>query len=128
MNTDKRCHLYGKAVDHETPIQNVDQNKLLDEMKAEGLAMRYTSWDLNKAVGPNHAHVEEEKGIDRAAQLKSMSKEEKKKLLKKLKKMEKQQKKKDRREKKRKIGGGSEDEWEEKGLDKSGSDSGTVES
>jgi len=124
MNTDKRCSLYGKSLDHDTPIQNVDQNKLLDEMKAEGLAMRYTSWDLKKEVGPNHNMVEEEKGIDRAAQLKSMSKEEKKALLKKLKHMEKKQKKKDKKEKKRRIRGDSE-EWEEKTLvNRSGSDSG----
>ena len=40
MNTDKRCHLYGKSVDHDAPIQSVDQDKLMEEMKADGLAMR----------------------------------------------------------------------------------------
>lgn len=91
MNTDKRCTLYGKAVDSDAPIASVDQNKLLEEMRAEGLAMRYSSWELTKAEGPNHLMVtekEEKPLIDRAQLLKSMTKEEKKKLLKKLKKME----------------------------------------
>merc|ERR1712013_853777 len=97
MNTDKRCHLYGKSVDHDAPIQSVDQDKLMEEMKADGLAMRWSAWDMNKLAGPNHQMVEAgEKSkplVDRAEVLKSMSKEEKKKLLKKLKKMEKKKKK-----------------------------------
>ena len=36
--------------------------------------MRYSSWDLKKEVGPNHAMVEEEKGVDRVELLKTMSK------------------------------------------------------
>jgi len=103
MNTDKRCHLYGKSVDHDAPIQSVDQDKLMEEMKADGLAMRWSAWDMNKLAGPNHQMVETgEKAkplVDRAEVLKSMSKEEKKKLLKKLKKMEKK-KKKSKKEKK----------------------------
>lgn len=51
MNTDKRCPLYGKAVDAEAPIQNIDQDRLIQEMRAEGLAMRWTAWDMNKAAG-----------------------------------------------------------------------------
>ena len=35
MNTDRRCHLYGKAVDSEAPVQNLDQARLLDEMKVK---------------------------------------------------------------------------------------------
>merc|ERR1712179_862102 len=96
MNTDKRCHLYGKSV---------DQDKLMEEMKADGLAMRWSAWDMNKLAGPNHQMVEAgEKSkplVDRAEVLKSMSKEEKKKLLKKLKKMEKKKKEvKERKEEK----------------------------
>ena len=37
MNTDKRCPLYGKSLDHDAPIQNVDQNKLIEEMKEGSL-------------------------------------------------------------------------------------------
>jgi len=105
MNTDKRCHLYGKSVDHDAPIQSVDQDKLMEEMKADGLAMRWSAWDMNKMAGPNHQLVEAgEKAkplVDRAEVLKSMSKEEKKKLLKKLKKMEKKNKKSKKDKKKR---------------------------
>jgi len=105
MNTDKRCPLYGKAVDHEAPIQNIDQDKLIQEMRAEGLAMRWSAWDMNKAAGANHQMVEEEKpkqGVDRAEVLRNMSKEEKKALLKKLEKMDKKKKKKSKKEKKKK--------------------------
>lgn len=105
MNTDKRCHLYGKSVDHDAPIQSVDQDKLMEEMKADGLAMRWSAWDMNKMAGPNHQLVEAgDKAkplVDRAEVLKSMSKEEKKKLLKKLKKMEKKNKKSKKDKKKR---------------------------
>jgi len=105
MNTDKRCHLYGKSVDHDAPIQSVDQDKLMEEMKADGLAMRWSAWDMNKMAGPNHQLVEAgDKAkplVDRAEVLKSMSKEEKKKLLKKLKKMEKKKKKSKKDKKKR---------------------------
>merc|ERR1712123_275645 len=111
MNTDKRCHLYGKSVDHDAPIQSVDQDKLMEEMKADGLAMRWSAWDMNKLAGPNHQMVENgEKAkplLDRAEVLKSMSKEEKKKLLKKLKKMEKKKKKKPKKEKRRRSDGSS---------------------
>jgi len=113
MNTDKRCHLYGKSVDHDAPIQSVDQDKLMDEMKADGLAMRWSAWDMNKLAGPNHQMVETGEKVkplmDRAEVLKSMSKEEKKKLLKKLKKMEKKKKKKSKKEKKRRSDGSSDD-------------------
>jgi len=105
MNTDKRCHLYGKSVDHDAPIQSVDQDKLMEEMKADGLAMRWSAWDMNKMAGPNHQLVEAgDKAkplVDRAEVLKSMSKEEKKKLLRKLKKMEKKNKKSKKDKKKR---------------------------
>jgi len=110
MNTDKRCHLYGKSVDHDAPIQSVDQDKLMEEMKADGLAMRWSAWDMNKLAGPNHQMVENGEKVkplvDRAEVLKSMSKEEKKKLLKKLKKMEKK-KKKPKKEKRRRSDGSS---------------------
>eukprot|EP00092_Neocalanus_flemingeri_P033240 GFUD01036146.1.p1 GENE.GFUD01036146.1~~GFUD01036146.1.p1 ORF type:complete len:380 (+),score=146.14 GFUD01036146.1:55-1194(+) len=113
MNTDKRCHLYGKSVDHDAPIQSVDQDKLMEEMKADGLAMRWSAWDMNKLAGPNHQMVETGEKVkplvDRAEVLKSMSKEEKKKLLKKLKKMEKKNKKKSKKEKKRRSDGSSSD-------------------
>eukprot|EP00090_Calanus_glacialis_P036819 TRINITY_DN6295_c0_g1_i1.p1 TRINITY_DN6295_c0_g1~~TRINITY_DN6295_c0_g1_i1.p1 ORF type:complete len:392 (-),score=172.86 TRINITY_DN6295_c0_g1_i1:117-1292(-) len=113
MNTDKRCHLYGKSVDHDAPIQSVDQDKLVDEMKADGLAMRWSAWDMNKLAGPNHQMVEDGEKVkplvDRAEVLKSMSRDEKKKLLKKLKKMEKKKKKKPKKEKRRRSDGSSSD-------------------
>ena len=107
MNTDKRCPLYGKAVDYDAPVQNIDQERLIQEMKAEGLAMRWSAWDMNKATNSaNQQLVEEERqkpAVDRAELLKNMSKDEKKALLKKLEKMEKKKKKKkDKKEKKKK--------------------------
>jgi len=106
MNTDKRCPLYGKAVDYDAPVQNIDQERLIQEMKAEGLAMRWSAWDMNKATNnAQHQLVEEERqkpAVDRAELLKNMSKDEKKALLKKLEKMEKKKKKKDKKEKKKK--------------------------
>jgi len=122
MNTDRRCHLYGKAVDSEAPVQNLDQAKLLDEMKADGLAMRWSAWDMNRSSGPNHTMVEEEEGrkkpVDRMEVLKSMSKEEKKKLLKKLKKEEKKRRKLARKEKKKKMRDSSESSSDEEAEEK----------
>ena len=113
MNTDKRCPLYGKAVDAEAPIQNIDQDRLIQEMRAEGLAMRWSAWDMNKAAGAGagvmREMMETERvktgpgpAVDRAEVLKNMSKEEKKALLKKLEKMDKKKKKKAKKEKKKK--------------------------
>jgi len=127
MNTDKRCHLYGKSLDHDAPIQNVDQARLLNEMRQDGLAMRYSTWDLDKEAVessgsgrvpiPKHALLEEERGVDRVEMLKNMSKEEKKKLLKKLKKHDKKEKKKSKKDKKKgRSKSESEDEWEERGA------------
>ena len=122
MNTDKRCPLYGKAVDAEAPIQNIDQDKLIQEMRAEGLAMRWSAWDMNKAAGGAASAavmqemVETERNktgpVDRAEVLKSMSKEEKKALLKKLEKMDKKKKKKAKKEKKKKKSYSSDSESE----------------
>jgi len=116
MNTDKRCPLYGKAVDHEAPIQNIDQDKLIQEMRAEGLAMRWSAWDMNKAAGASAGAgsresqmVHEEKpkpaapSVNRAEVLKNMSKEEKKALLKKLEKMDKKKKKHKKEKKEEKV-------------------------
>ena len=113
MNTDKRCPLYGKAVDAEAPIQNIDQDRLIQEMRAEGLAMRWSAWDMNKAAGAGAGVMKEmmetervktgpAPAVDRAEVLKTMSKEEKKALLKKLEKMDKKKKKKAKKEKKKK--------------------------
>ena len=115
MNTDKRCPLYGKAVDAEAPIQNIDQDRLIQEMRAEGLAMRWSAWDMNKGRGGDTGGVMQQMvevertktgpgpAVDRAEVLKNMSKEEKKALLKKLEKMDKKKKKKAKKEKKKKI-------------------------
>jgi len=106
MNTDKRCPLYGKAVDADAPVQNIDQERLIQEMKAEGLAMRWSAWDMNKATNSaQHQLLEEEKqrpAQGRAEMLKNMSKEEKKALLKKLEKMERKKMKKAKKDKKKK--------------------------
>jgi len=115
MNTDKRCKLYGKAVDADAPIQNVDQNKLLEQMRADGLAMRWSAWDMDKGdagAGPSHSMIVEANKpteVDRASILKNMSKKEKKKMLRKLEKMEKKKNKKSKKEKRKKHSEDSED-------------------
>jgi len=98
INTDKECTLYGKAVDSDAPVGTLDQNKLIEEMKEDGMKMRWTAWDLqDDAHGSmkKYGMVSEPSGSKQKSleSLKSMSKEEKLKLLKKLEKMEKKKKK-----------------------------------
>ena len=98
INTDKLCELYGKAVDSDAPVGTLDQNKLIEEMKDDGMKMRWTAWDLQddprvqkyKMVSQPSGSAEQ----DSLQSLKNMSKEEKLKLLRKLDKMEKKEKKK----------------------------------
>merc|ERR1719507_2324794 len=106
MNIDKRCPLYGKAHDSDAPLASRDSDKLITEMRQEGMAMRYNTWNLGGSAGGKEMEMVDTvpnvpKGpvVDRAALLKGMSKEEKKALLKKLEKMEK---KKDKKQKKKK--------------------------
>merc|ERR1712210_370668 len=76
----------------------LDQNKLIEEMKDDGMKMRWTAWDLQddprvqkyKMVSQPSGSSEQ----DSLQSLKNMSKEEKLKLLRKLDKMEKKEKKK----------------------------------
>merc|ERR1712010_94386 len=100
-NIDKRCPLYGKAHDSDAPLASRDHHKLITEMRQEGMAMRYNTWNLGGSAGGKEMEMVDTvpnvpKGpvVDRAALLKGMSKEEKKALLKKLEKMEKKKKKK----------------------------------
>ena len=106
INTDKECPLYGKAMDSETPVGTLDQNKLLEEMKEDGMKMRWSAWDMqddarikkyDMVSGPTSS-----KSNDQLDSLKNMSKKDKLKLLKKLEKMEKRSKKKKKKEKKHK--------------------------
>jgi len=114
MNIDKRCPLYGKAVDAEAPLPSRDSDKLIHEMRQEGMAMRWNTWDMGTSAAAGGKHMElvdsYEKPkalVDRAMVLKNMSKEDKKKLLKKLEKMEK---KKDKKKKKKRRSDDSDDE------------------
>jgi len=97
INTDKECELYGKAVDADAPVGHIDQNKLIEEMKEDGMRMRWTAWDLQ-----DDPRIQKYKMINQPTSseqdselqsLKNMSKEDKLKLLKKLDKMEKKKKK-----------------------------------
>jgi len=106
MNTDKRCPLYGKAHDSDAPLASRDHHKLITEMRQEGMAMRYNTWNLGGSAGGKQMEMVDAvpdvpKGpvVDRAALLKGMSKEEKKALLKKLEKMEKKKEKKQKKKK-----------------------------
>ena len=98
INTDKECPMYGKAVDSEAPVGTLDSKRLIEEMKDDGMKMRWTAWDLQddprvqkyKMVSQPSGSAEQ----DSLQSLKNMSKEEKLKLLRKLDKMEKKEKKK----------------------------------
>jgi len=106
MNIDKRCPLYGKAHDSDAPLASRDSDKLITEMRQEGMAMRYNTWNMGASAGGKQMEMVDSvpdvpKGpvVDRAALLKGMSKEEKKALLKKLEKMEKKKEKKQKKKK-----------------------------
>jgi len=106
MNIDKRCPLYGKAVDAEAPLPSRDSDKLIHAMRQEGMAMRWNTWDMGskapaggKAMEMVDSKDSRDSTKDRRMLLKNMSKEDKKKLLKKLEKMEK--KKKEKKKKRR---------------------------
>lgn len=108
INTDKECELYGKAVDSDAPVGTLDQTKLIEEMKEDGMKMRWTSWDIQDDPRmQKYGMVSEPSGskresLDYDTRLKNMSKEEKLKLLKKLEKMEKKKKKKSKKSKDKK--------------------------
>lgn len=102
INTDKECPLYGKAVDSDAPVGQLDQSKLIQEMQDDGMKMRWTAWDMQddprvkkydmvKQIASSHS--------DPMKSLKMMSKEEKRKLLKKLEMVEKEEKKKKKKKK-----------------------------
>lgn len=105
INTDKECPMYGKAVDSDAPVGTLDQNKLIQEMKEDGMKMRWTAWDLQDDPRVKQYSMVEpgssKSSRDPQDSIKKMSKEEKLKLLKKLEKMEKK-KKKHKKEKKHK--------------------------
>ena len=47
VNTDKECPLFGKAIDSEAPVEgSVDQKKLIEDMKEDGMAIKWSAWDL----------------------------------------------------------------------------------
>merc|ERR1719494_867390 len=87
MNTDKRCPLYGKAHDSDAPLASRDSDKLITEMRQEGMAMRYNTWNMGSSApagGKKMEMVDSVAGVpkgpavDRAALLKGMRKKEKK--------------------------------------------------
>merc|ERR1711913_233642 len=107
IDTDKECELYGKAVDSDAPVGTLDQNKLIEEMKEDGMKMRWTAWDLQDDPRVKKYDMAKQTQASSSAKdpldsLKNMSKEEKLKLLKKISKLEKKDKKKKKKEKKEK--------------------------
>ena len=107
INTDKECPLYGKALDSETPVGTLNQEKLIEEMKEDGMKMRFGAWDLLddpriKKYDMLQEPEKRSKKDDPEKALANMSKEEKLKLLAKLRKMEKKSKKKSKKSKKSK--------------------------
>merc|ERR1711990_198604 len=113
------CPLYGKAHDSDAPLASRDHHKLITEMRQEGMAMRYNTWNLGGSAGGKQMEMVDAvpdvpKGpvVDRAALLKGMSKEEKKALLKKLEKMEKKKEKKHKKKKRNDTSNEGTDETE----------------
>ena len=112
INTDKECPLFGKAADSEAPVGTLDSKRLIEEMKEDGMKMRWglgtgTVWDLQddpriKKYDMLPDHQDRKKSKDPMDALKNMSKEDKLKLLKKLDKMDRKEKKKKKKEKKEK--------------------------
>lgn len=48
-HTDKHCPRYGQARDHEEPVQTLDEKKLIESMKGQGLQFAsYGAWDNGK--------------------------------------------------------------------------------
>ena len=114
INTDKECPMYGKAVDSEAPVGTLDSKRLIEEMKEDGMKMRWglgtgTVWDLQDDprirkydMLPDHQDQRKSKSKDPMDALKNMSKEEKLKLLKKLDKMDRRSEKKKSKKNKKK--------------------------
>ena len=114
INTDKECPMYGKAVDSEAPVGTLDSKRLIEEMKEDGMQMRWglgtgTVWDLQDDprirkydMLPDHQDQRKSKSKDPMDALKNMSKEEKLKLLKKLDKMDRRSEKKKSKKNKKK--------------------------
>jgi len=111
INTEKVCPMFGKAADAEAPVEKVNQQKLLDEMREDGMKLRWTAWEIKDDprlrkydnVHPEAASHEAGPSSrkDPDNMLEGMSKEEKLRLLKKLEKMEKKKKKKAKKEAKK---------------------------
>ena len=78
--------MFGKALDSDAPVENVNQEKLLEDMREDGMKMRWSAWDLQDDPRVRkYATVEgDPKEKDPSQMLAGMSKEEKKKLLKKM--------------------------------------------
>jgi len=94
INTDKVCELYGKAVDAEAPVERVNQQRLLEEMREDGMKLRWTAWELKDDPRiRRYDNVEEPPEAENGPSsgrtnprdmIKNMSKEDKVKLLKKI--------------------------------------------
>lgn len=132
INTDKECPLYGKAVDADAPVGTLDQEKLQNEMQADGMKLRFTAWEMQddprvKKYDMISAPKSSSKNKDDSIDLKKLSKEEKLKLLKKLEKLErkekKKKKKKDKKSKKSKRKSSSSSDSESSADDRSKSKS-----
>ena len=110
INTDKECALYGKAKDAEAPVEMLDQNKLVEDMKEDGMKFRWSTWDMKDTrYGKQYQPVEQpgdQEGngdMDPSPEkmLMNMTKEEKMKLLKRLEKQERKKNKKKKKEKRK---------------------------
>lgn len=71
INTDKECSLYGKALDSEAPVVGrLDQNKLIHEMREDGMKMRWSAWDMENTREKKYQMIEEpeEEQVDQEAE------------------------------------------------------------
>ena len=62
INTDKECALYGKAKDAEAPVEMLDQNKLVEDMKEDGMKFRWSTWDMKDTRYGKHYQPVEQPG------------------------------------------------------------------
>ena len=54
INTDKECPMYGKAMDAEAPQGRLDQSRLIESMREDGMKMRFSAWDIENTRGKKY--------------------------------------------------------------------------
>ena len=50
---------YGKDADSQAPAERVDQQRLLDQMREDGMKMRWSAWDIENAKDRKNAMLKD---------------------------------------------------------------------